>query len=137
MGIGTGHLGWIFNPVGFGSGVGHRQLGVCGDFGEQGQAAIPRQGAHHWFVFGGGDTHHHVGKGCAPLNKLWNSSRNRTNVYEVVRAQVVSGGLPMSLAIVGEVRFSTDVFYLVSLIGMLIVVLVYLIVDDKESDLDA
>ena len=61
MGIGTGHLGWIFNPVGFGSGVGHRQLGVCGDFGEQGQAAIPRQGAHHWFVFGGGDTHHHVG----------------------------------------------------------------------------
>ena len=43
----------------------------------------------------------------------------------------------MSLAIVGEVRFSTDVFYLVSLIGMLIVVLVYLIVDDKESDLDA
>ena len=73
----------------------------------------------------------------APLNKLWNSSRNRINVYEVVRAQVVSGGLPMSLAIVGEVRFSTDVFYLVSLIGMLIVVLVYLIVDDKESDLDA
>lgn len=73
----------------------------------------------------------------APLNKLWNSSRNRTNVYEIVRAQVVSGGLPMSLAIVGEVRFSTDVFYLVSLICMLIVVLVYLIVDDKESDLDA
>ncbi len=73
-----------------------------------------------------------------PQNAIINDFNSELiNVYEVVRAQVVSGGLPMSLAIVGEVRFSTDVFYLVSLIGMLIVVLVYLIVDDKESDLDA
>lgn len=68
----------------------------------------------------------------APLNKKLKPSRNRKLAYDVIKMQVITGGIPIGFSIMGQVPFeSVGKFYIGTLV-MMVFSVIYIFFENRE-----